>query len=176
MTTTTTVAAAAAAGQGPRRGGGEAAAAVAPAMVYHPSGMVAPGLCRAHGGATCTDARGGGCGELVREPVLHDSSLVSVGVVSVLHDDSTLIVSGEHGGASDAPTTYRTQRDIHNKVVSMRYDEAQADVKSIDASHTLGGGVLVQVTGRVATQGGRILRATLCNLSSSRRKRMGSLC
>ena len=43
MTTTTTVAAAAA-GQGPRRGGGEAAAAVAPAMVYHPSGMVAPGV------------------------------------------------------------------------------------------------------------------------------------
>ena len=174
MTTTTTVAAAAA-GQGPRRGGGEAAAAVAPAMVYHPSGMVAPGVVPYMAAPRAPTPAAEVVGNsFVNQfyTILHSSPPV---LYRFYTTDSTLIVSGEHGGASDAPTTYRTQRDIHNKVVSMRYDEAQADVKSIDASHTLGAACSCKSRARCDARG-RILRATLCNLSSSRRKRMGSLC
>jgi len=151
MATTTTVAAAA--GQGPRRGRGEAAVAVAPTIVYHPSGMVAPGVVPYMAAPRAPTP----AAEVVGNSFVNQFYTILHSSPSVLYrfytNDSTLIVSGEHGGASDAPTTYRTQRDIHNKVVSMRYDEAQADVKSIDASHTLGGGVLVQVTGALRRKG-----------------------
>ena len=87
--------------------------------------------------------------------ILHTSPAV---LYRFYTNDSTLIVRGEHGEESDAPTTYRTQRDIHNKVMSMGYDETQADIKSIDASHTLGGGVLVQVTGALRRKGDSFAR------------------
>ena len=136
--------------------GGAAAAAASrgspPAMVYHPSAMVAPGVVPYMAPRAPTPAAEVVGNSFVNQfyTILHTSPAV---LYRFYTNDSTLIVSGEHGAASDAPTTYRTQRDIHNKVVSMRYDETQADVKSIDASHTLGGGVLVQVTGALRRKG-----------------------
>jgi|Transcript_8671 hypothetical protein len=128
-----------------------AAAARATPMVYHP-GMVAAGVVPympAVPRAPAADVVGN---SFVNQfyTILHTSPAV---LFRFYTNDSTLIVSGDHGAGSDAPTTYRTQRDIHNKVMSMRYDETQADVKSIDASHTLGGGVLVQVTGTLRRKG-----------------------
>lgn len=128
-----------------------------PAMVYHPSAMVAPAVVPYMAPRAPTPAAEVVGNSFVNQfyTILHSSPAV---LYRFYTNDSTLIVSGEHGSASDAPTTYRTQRDIHNKVVSMRYDESQADVKSIDASHTLGGGVLVQVTGALRRKGENVAR------------------
>ena len=128
-----------------------------PAVMYHPTAMVAPGVVPYMAPRAPTPAAEIVGNSFVNQfyTILHSSPAV---LYRFYTNDSTLIVSGEHGAASDAPTTYRTQRDIHNKVVSMRYDEAQADVQSIDASHTLGGGVLVQVTGALRRKGENFAR------------------
>jgi hypothetical protein len=131
----------------------------APAMVYHPAGaMVAPGVVPYMAAPRAPTPAAEVVGNsFVNQfyTILHTSPAV---LYRFYTNDSTLIVSGEHGEESDAPTTYRTQRDIHNKVMSMGYDETQADIKSIDASHTLGGGVLVQVTGALRRKGENFAR------------------
>lgn len=128
-----------------------------PAVMYHPTAMVAPGVVPYMAPRAPTPAAEVVGNSFVNQfyTILHSSPAL---LYRFYTNESTLIVSGEHGAAGDAPTTYRTQRDIHNKVVSMRYDEAQADVKSIDASHTLGGGVLVQVTGALRRKGENFAR------------------
>jgi len=127
------------------------AVARATPMAYHPA-LVAPGVVTYMAAAPRAPAAEVVGNSFVNQfyTILHTSPAV---LFKFYTNDSTLIVSGDHGAGSDAPTTYRTQRDIHNKVMSMRYDETQADVKSIDASHTLGGGVLVQVTGTLRRKG-----------------------
>jgi hypothetical protein len=47
-------------------------------------------------------------------------------------------------------TTVRTQRGIHNKVMSLGYDQQKAEIKSVDSLHSLGGSVVVMVAGALS--------------------------
>lgn len=62
-------------------------------------------------------------------------------------DESTLTLA-EAG--NDFTETVQAQRAIHDKVMSLGYDECKAQIHSVDSQYSLKGGVIVQVTGTLS--------------------------
>ncbi|EFJ27907.1 hypothetical protein SELMODRAFT_7969, partial [Selaginella moellendorffii] len=77
--------------------------------------------------------------------VLHQSPAV---VHRFYTDQSQL--TRDSGGADGPVETVSTQQDIHAKIMSMDLTDFKAEIKSVVSQNSLGGGVLVMVTGSLS--------------------------
>ncbi|XP_024366791.1 nuclear transport factor 2 [Physcomitrium patens] len=78
--------------------------------------------------------------------VLHQSPQV----VHRFYTDSSRLTRAEEG-ADGAVDTVFTQKEIHQKVMSLDYSQLKAEIKTVDSQDSLNGGVLVLVTGSLST-------------------------
>eukprot|EP00897_Mesotaenium_endlicherianum_P001582 jgi/Mesen1/1451/ME000132S00397 len=75
--------------------------------------------------------------------------------VHKFYTDASRLTRAE-GGPKGPVETVMTQAAIHEKVMSVQYGDGKAEIHSVDSQESLGGGVLVMVTGvLISKTGGR---------------------